>query len=128
VQAKETETMKKFTLSTLALTTAMTFGALGAAQAAGDYNTSKDTRMMQKPMQNSQSVSEGRKELQELFVDLDQDRSGLVSMEEYMAFHNKTVNPQQPEYMEFRAIDANDDEMISMAELGDASDPFDPSL
>ena len=73
-------------------------------------------------------LDKGASQLEQLFGALDMDKSGTVTMKEYMAYHNRRVSPEFGEYFEFRAIDADDSQTLSKTELRNATDPFDPKL
>lgn len=73
-------------------------------------------------------LARGTTQLQQLFDRLDMDNSGDVSMQEYMIYHNRPVDAKYGEYFQFRAMDADDNERLTLSEVRNATDPFNPVL
>ena len=73
-------------------------------------------------------MDQARQAFVELFQKADTDSSGAITMREYMAYHNLPVSPQYEAYFEFRAIDADDSNTITIGELYKASDRENPTL
>jgi hypothetical protein len=73
-------------------------------------------------------VTRGSQQLQELFNKIDMDKSGNITMEEYMIYHNHPVSAKYGEYFQFRAMDADDNQRLSLNEVRAATDPFNPTL
>ncbi len=73
-------------------------------------------------------VDKARDAFVELFQKADTDHSGTITMQEYMAYHHLPVSPQYDAYYEFRAIDANDSNTVTIGELYKATDRGNPTL
>lgn len=73
-------------------------------------------------------VDKARDAFVELFQKADTDHSGTITMPEYMAYHHLPVSPDYDAYYEFRAIDADDSNTITIGELYKATDRKNPTL